>query len=314
MKIVITGGLGHIGSRWIHGFRAGELEEVVLLDNLATQRYSSLFNLPAGVKFRFIEDDICTAKLEKCFEGADVVVHLAAITNAAGSFDIQEQVERVNYLGTERVARACAASGSRLVFLSTTSVYGTQESVVDEYCRIDELKPQSPYAESKLRGENLLKSLGESAGLKFIICRFGTIFGTAIGMRFHTAINKFCWQACLGQPVTVWRTALNQRRPYLDLGDAERALSFILDNNLFDNEVYNVLTINATVGDILDLIRAHVPGLRIEFVESPIMNQLSYTVAVEKFKARGFQFYGDLARGIRETLDLIRNMGPLSGL
>ena len=45
-KILITGALGHIGSKLIHSIQAGEFEEIIMLDNLSTQRYSSLFNLP----------------------------------------------------------------------------------------------------------------------------------------------------------------------------------------------------------------------------------------------------------------------------
>jgi len=177
--------------------------EVVMLDDLSTQRYCSLFNLPVEGRYRFIEADVLTADLAALFQGADAVVHLAAITNATASFDIQEKVEEVNFAGTEKVARACIETGCALIFPSTTSVYGSQAEVVDEDCSIDDLKPQSPYAESKLRAERLLQALGETEGLRFIICRFGTIFGTSVGMRFHTAINKFCWQAVMGQPITV---------------------------------------------------------------------------------------------------------------
>jgi len=313
MRLLITGALGHIGSRFIHSLRPGDYEEVVLLDNLSTQRYCSLFNLPKGVPFRFVEADVCTADLETLFKAIDVVVHLAAITDAANSFEIADQVEHVNFGGTERVARACVRNGCRLVFFSTTSVYGTQEKVVDENCSIEELKPQSPYAASKLRAEQLLRRLGQTDGLKFVICRFGTIFGISIGMRFHTAINKFCWQACVGQPLTVWRTALHQKRPYLELGDAVRALDFIIKTDRFDNQVYNVLTANATVGEIVDLIRAYVPDTHIEYVDARIMNQLSYEVSCERFRALGFEFRGSLALGIRETIELIRGVRQPNG-
>jgi nucleoside-diphosphate-sugar epimerase len=304
-RIVITGALGHIGSRFIHSIRPGMFAEVILLDNLSTQRYASLFNLPEDVPFRFVEADVCRAKLEEHTAGVDAVIHMAAITNAAESFKIQEEVERVNFEGTQRVAEACLKSRCKLIFPSTTSVYGTQEEVVDEHCTVDELKPQSPYAESKLKAERLLQTLGRSSGLPFAICRFGTIYGTSAGMRFHTAINKFCWQACVGQPITVWRTALHQKRPYLDLGDAVRALHFILDTDRFDGEVYNVLTENLTVQQIVDVLRKYVPGLHVEFVDSQIMNQLSYTVACEKFKALGFRFKGSLEEGIRKTVQTL---------
>jgi nucleoside-diphosphate-sugar epimerase len=305
-KLVITGALGHIGSRLIHSLAPGEFARVGLLDNLATQRYASLFNLPKRVPFEFREADICNDDLDPLFAGADAVVHLAAITNAAASFENQQQVEAVNFQGTRRVAEACARAGCRLLFLSTTSVYGVSEGVVAEDCPPEQLKPQSPYAESKLRSERLLADLAAARGLRFVACRFGTIYGVSVGMRFHTAINKFVWQACLGQPLTVWRTALDQKRPYLDLGDAVRALKFILETDRFDNQVYNVLTDNATVRQITDLIREHVPDCKISFVDSAIMNQLSYTVSCDKFRALGFDFQGNLARGIRETVELLR--------
>ncbi len=313
-RIVVTGALGHIGSSLIHSMRPGESEEVILLDDLSTQRYCSLFDLPDGVPFKFIEDDICSGPLERYFEGADVVIHLAAITNAAGSFEIQNQVERVNFEGTERVARACLNTGSKLIFLSTTSIYGTQQQVIDEDCSPEELNPQSPYADSKLRSERLLQELGEREGLQFFIARFGTIFGCSKGMRFHTAINKFCWQACNGQPLTIWRTAFNQKRPYLALADAVRALDFVVKTDRFDNQVYNVVTENSTVSEIVDLLRVHVPDVEIVYIDTQIMNQLSYTVANEKFRKLGFEFRGSLEQGILETVNLIRGVSHVCKL
>src|SRR5690349_11727748 len=134
MKLLITGPLGHIGSRFIHGIVPGKYDQIVLLDNLLTQRYCSLFNLPQGVPFQFVEADVCSADLVSLFKGIDVVIHFAAITDAASSFENADQVEVVNYEGTERVARACAANGCKMLFFSTTSVYGTQETLVDENC------------------------------------------------------------------------------------------------------------------------------------------------------------------------------------
>jgi nucleoside-diphosphate-sugar epimerase len=307
MKIVVTGALGHIGSRLIRALpdRFPE-DEIVLLDDFLTQRYCSLFNLPEHGRYRFLEGDVLTADLDKLFSGARVVVHLAAITNAAGSFQNAVQVEQVNFEGTDRVARACARTGVPLLFLSTTSVYGTQEAVVDEDCTPEELKPQSPYAESKLRAEQLLQRLRQEQGLRFITCRFGTIFGTSPGMRFHTAVNKFIWQACLGIPLTVWSSALDQQRPYLDLEDAVRAIEFIIEKDLYDGEIYNVLTTNATVREIVDTIRECVPDVEVSLVDSAIMNQLSYTVSCVKFTALGFSFTGDLPQRVAESVALLK--------
>ncbi len=307
MKIVLTGALGHIGSKLIRDlplkFPAAEF---VMIDNMATQRYPSLFHLPKEVKFRFYEEDVTTADLGHCFDGANVVIHMAAITNAAGSFEFREKLEKNNFGATERVANACVKANAALINFSSTSVYGTQNDIVDEDCSSEELKPQSPYAETKLREEQLLSSLGRDKGLRFITCRFGTIFGISPGIRFHTAVNKFCWQAVMGQPVTVWTTALDQVRPYLDLKDASRAITLILEKEIFDRRIYNVLTGNFTVRSIVDIIRTKVPDLRVELVDTRIMNQLSYHVNGSRFQQNGFNVNGDLQSGIFETIELIR--------
>ena len=307
-KILITGALGHIGSSLIHSIKPGEFDEVVLLDNMFTQRYASLFNLPGGVNFRFVEGDVLASDLSALLKEIDVVIHLAAITNAEGSFDIQEKVEEVNYDGTRKIAEACIVTGTKMIFLSTTSVYGTQESIVDESCPETDLQPQSPYAKSKLKAEKMLEELSKTQKLNYITCRFGTIFGTSIGMRFHTAVNKFVWQACMGSPITIWRTALHQKRPYLSLTDAVESLKFITKNKIFNNQVYNVLTVNATVSEIVEFIRTLVPDLEISYVDSRIMNQLSYTVASEKFKALGFNFKGSLQKDVSDTVELLQNI------
>lgn len=310
MKIVITGALGHIGSKVIREIPISfPGAEVVMIDNMATQRFPSLFDLSPEGKYQFIEGDVLETDLYKLIDGANVVIHFAAITNAAGSFEIKEQVEHVNYNATVRVAEACNQTQCSMIHLSSTSVYGTQEEVVDEDCWPEELQPQSPYAETKLKEEKFLESLGRSGGLRFIICRFGTICGVSPGMRFHTAVNKFCWQAVMGQPLTVWRTALHQKRPYLTLEDAVAAIFFIIRNNLFDRKIYNVLTENLTVYDIIQHIKEYIPQLEIEYVDTEIMNQLTYEVSHQRFKKQGFEFTGSVGKSIGETIELLKTGG-----
>ena len=300
-KILITGALGHIGSKLIHGLNKNEFGEIILIDNMMTQRYASLFNLPEDVNFKFIENDILKLDLKNLLQGIDYAIHFAAITDAAGSFNRKSEIEKVNHEGTIVLAEACKINGVKLLFPSTTSVYGSQSSIIDETCSINELKPQSPYAEYKLKSEQILSKIF-SEKLDLVICRFGTIFGKSIGMRFHTAVNKFCWQAVLGQPLTVWETAMNQKRPYLGIDDAVESIKFILNKNIFDGEVYNVVSSNNTVSEIIELIKIHVPDLNVKLVDSQIMNQLSYHVRSQKFEKLGFKFNNKLTAYIEETI------------
>ena len=305
MRVVITGALGHIGARLIR--ECAVLlpgAEVVMVDNLATERYASLFDLPDVCDYQFIDADVLTADLEGVFAGADAVIHLAALTNPART-DLRELMERVNVEGTERVARACVAQGIGLLFPSTTSVYSVAHGIVTEDCAATDLRPQSPYAQWKLQSERQLATLAASAGLRFVTFRMGTIFGPSAGMRFHTAVNQFCWRAIARQPIDVWTTAPHQFRPYLDLTDAVRAMVFMLKRRQFDGRVYNVLTVNATVRHVIDVLSAFVPDLRIRYVASPLMNTLSYCVDHQRFARLGFEVRGSLEQGIGDTIAML---------
>jgi nucleoside-diphosphate-sugar epimerase len=305
MKIIVTGALGHIGSLLIRELpNYFPKAEITMIDNLLTQRFVSLYNLPSKGNYKFLDLDIVNCDLNLILKNAHVVIHLAAITDAAGSFDKVQEVEQNNFFATKKIADACLENGVRLISLSSTSVYGTQNEVVDEDCSLQELKPQSPYAQTKLKEEEYILKLTAASGLKAVICRFGTIYGESIGMRFHTAVNKFCWQSAMNIPITVWKTAYDQKRPYLDINDAIRSFIFLIDKDLFNGKIYNVLTQNSTVRDIVDTIKYFKPNLEVCFVENKIMNQLSYEVSNNKFKELGFEFSGNLKKEIKKTLKL----------
>jgi UDP-glucose 4-epimerase len=308
MNICISGALGHIGSGLIRNLMVPGLSRVYLVDNFLTQRYASLFELPEGIDFVFKEVDILSEDMKGIIADSDILVHLAAVTNAEKSFEKNEDVEEINKKGLQHVAGLCANSGCSLIFPSSTSVYGTQDELVDEDCPEEDLRPQSPYADSKIFGERLLAKLSAVKGLKYVTLRLGTIFGYSIGMRFHTAVNKFIWQASVGQPITVWKTALNQKRPYCGINDCINAINFFVKQGLFDGQVYNILTSNFTVKNITDVIRGYVPDIQISFVDSPIMNQLSYEVSSEKSQTLGLIYNDNIEASVRKILLKLRNI------
>ena len=296
MNILITGGCGHIGS---HLIRYKNNFNITVIDNMLTQRYCSLFNLPRNIKFK--EIDIKDIQL-KDLKDIDVVIHLAAITNAAGSFDNKDQMEEVNYNQTKDFVDLCEEAGCKFIFPSSTSVYGVAADIVyednDKF-----LNPQSPYATSKINIENYIKNVMSS----YVILRFGTIFGISEGMRFHTAINKFCYEASLGKPLTIWKQNYNQYRPYLGLKDAIRALSFFLYNNKTWNETYNVLTGNYKLSEIVNFISNEIE-VELNMVDTPLLNQYSYKVSDKKIKKIGFKPNENLNDNIILTLRILKNL------
>jgi UDP-glucose 4-epimerase len=306
MNILITGALGHLGSRLIR-----DLPEtfpgcqITMLDNLLTQRYAALFNLKnSKAKYRFLETDILKDDIESLVSNSSVVIHLSALTEAGKSAHDPKLFEHVNFEMTSKIAQACAKAKVPLIFPSSCSVYSSKKDSVDENSSGEDLNAQSPYAAVKLKEEKCIQDLGKHSNLRFAICRLGTISGASMGMRFHTAVNSFCWNALTGKPISVWETALHQRRPYLALADLSLAFQHIIKNDVFTNEIYNVLNDNLTVNDIINYIKNEIPKADITFVKSDIMNSLSYDVDNTKFQKTGFEYRSSVKQSIQDTIEL----------
>jgi nucleoside-diphosphate-sugar epimerase len=291
MNILITGGLGHIGSYIIEK----GLYNIKIVDNISTQRYSTLF---LNKKFLFQEKDFGDiTKNDLC--NIDVVIHLAALTDAQNSFN-RKDIEKEYIEKTHNFINICKGIVPYFIFPSSTSVYGIATDIVTEYPKY--LNPQSPYAETKLTIEKIIQEeLGQIT--KYLILRCGTIFGTSIGMRFHTAINKFCFQAYFNQPLTVWKDNYNQVRPYLGLGDLYYTLISFLKSQTGWNDIYNTISENKSTEDIINIINKY-RSIQINFVTTPLLNQYSYNVSNDKI----LPFYTPVQHikdGIIETINTL---------
>ena len=274
MNILITGGLGHIGSHFINLInRVKKINQVYVIDNNSNNRINSLFKFKKK-KIRFIFKDLCDVNCFKTINHKiDIVLHLASITNAEASIKDKDKVYNNNFNSFKNIVKFAKKNNSKFIHISSTSVYGSQDKIIGENCR--ELKPQSPYADVKLLEEKYLK---KTKDISFISLRFGTIVGYSLGMRFHTAVNKFCFNAITNSPITVWMTAIDQFRPYLSIDDAFNCLKFIIEKKYFDNNVHNILSNNYTVRQILSFIKKFKKKINIKYTKSKIMNQLSYKV------------------------------------
>ena len=307
MKILITGACGHIGSHFVENlYKIKKVKKAILVDNLKSNRFNSLFNINHKNKVEFFLKDLNDPKSLNQFKNINIVFHLASITNAAKSFGIEKEMYSNNLNCFNTVVKFCEKIGAKLVHLSSTSVYGKQTELVDETCEKKYLKPQSPYAKIKILEENILKKRNKS--IKYNTFRLGTIAGVSRGINFHTAVNSFCLNAAIGEKIKVYKTALNQYRPYLSIQDVFKLFKFIIENNFFDNEIFNVVSNNFTVKQILKKIKKYKKNIKITFVDSAIMNQLSYNVSKKKLSAKGLTLNSNLDRDIANTLKLFKNI------
>jgi len=154
--ILITGGCGYIGSHIVKLLsEAGE--QVIVYDNLSQGHKSALLH-----NEELVVGDICDpVALKYLFETHDIeiVIHMAALVNAAESVGKSDEYERVNDLGSRRVWEAATTSGVKIfLYASSAAVYGNPLSTYP-IKESDSLMPTNPYGLTKLAGEQSLKSL-----------------------------------------------------------------------------------------------------------------------------------------------------------
>ena len=129
--ILVTGALGHIGSDLIIDLiRNFPDEKFILVDNLRTQRFCSLFNLKKE-KITFFDLDVSKDDLSNIIKDCRIVIHLAAITDATNSFNLADEIKSNNLGGTIKIADLCELHKVKLIFISSTSVYGKSMEVME---------------------------------------------------------------------------------------------------------------------------------------------------------------------------------------
>lgn len=304
MNILITGGLGHIGSYFIDYInKIKNINKVYVIDNNSNNRINSFFKFKKR-KIKIIIEDLCD---NKCFKSIDhkidIVLHLASITNAEASVKDKKKLYKNNFNCFKNIVEFAKKNNSKFIHISSTSIYGSHDSIVDENCKV--LIPQSPYADVKLLEE---KYLEKSKDFSFITLRFGTIVGFSKGMRFHTAVNKFCLSAAINSPITVWKTAIDQYRPYLSIDDAYSSLKFIIENRYFDNKIHNIFSKNYTVRQILVFISKFKKKIFIKYTKSKIMNQLSYKVVNQTGLLKKIKLKKEIKSDIKNIFSAFKNI------
>ena len=307
MNLLITGCCGHIGSYLADNiYKIKKIKKTILIDNIKSNRFCSLFNLSKSNKLKFYLRDVNKKNSLNDFKNINYVIHCASMTNAEKSFGKEKEMYKNNIDCLKNVINFCKKNNSKLIHLSSTSVYGKQTDIVDENCEEKYLKPQSPYADIKLIEEKML--IKNSNKLNYNTFRFGTIAGVSKGIRFHTAVNKFCLNASINENIYVYKTALNQYRPYLSLHDAFKVFKFCIEKDFFKNEIFNALSGNYTVSQILKKIRKYKKNIKVKLVKSAIMNQLSYHVSSKKLESNGLYLNGNIENDIKKTLKLLSNI------
>ena len=264
MKVLITGGAGYIGNELVYKLTTDKnIDKIVIYDNLNKGNYNlftGLRKMPHS-RIKFVKGDILDGrKFRKALEGVDVVYHLAANVTTPFADQNPHFFEQINHWGTAEVVYAIEKSDvSKLIYLSSVSVYGSQKGLVT----IDTpLFPRTYYGISKKRGEDQVKRLSDK--ITTYIVRSGNVFGYSKNMRIDAVINKFMFDAQFENRITINGDG-NQHRSFINIEQVVDVMQQMTFSDL-PSGIFNLTDKNISILDLAAEIKEIYPALEMIFV------------------------------------------------
>lgn len=306
MKVLVTGGAGFIGGHIIDALLA-QNAEVRVIDNLSTGKRENIDRVRGRVDFH--EADICDPEaIARAVHGVELVFHEAAIPSVSRSVADPVASNHANVDGTVSVLNAARLAGVRkLVYAASSSAYGDTPTLP----KVETMtpRPMSPYAISKLAGEQYVSVFGRLYGFETVSLRYFNVFGPRQDPKSEYA-------AVIPRFVT---TILGGGRPII-FGDGEQTRDFcFIENTVSANllaakattrgEVVNVacgarVSLNALIGLIneglgTDVAPEYAPG-RV----GDVRDSLADITAAQKLL--GYEVLYDLRAGLKKAIDWYR--------
>lgn len=224
MKIIITGNLGYVGPVVVKQLRSTypNAELIGIDSGFFAHNLTDAAQFPEVRLNQQIFADVRTVD-GQVFNGADAVVHLAAISNDPMGNQFEQITHEINYLASIRIAELAKAAGVRhFVFASSCSIYGFAEGGPrDEQSPVN---PLTAYAKSKVQTEVALQALADD---RFVVTalRFATACGMSPRLRLDLVLNDFVASAVATQSITILSDG-TPWRPLIAVSDMARAIEW----------------------------------------------------------------------------------------
>ena len=299
-KIIITGGLGYIGTElcklysgvsWHH--------QIIVIDNrFISERVNQIRNW----NMEFIQGDILDKDLVKKYcEEAHVVHHLAGVTDvprtkSESSQNQDEKIREVAEKGTQNILDVINDK-CKIIFPSTHVVYEGLEKVKTGIKESEPTKPVLSYSQSKAINEEQLKKSGKN----YIILRLGSVYGYSTdSMRIDIMPNLFSKIASQNGTLKLFAGG-RQIKSLVPLIDVARCFKFMEEKNVFNSEIFNLTKETLTVKEVAEICKKHNPKITLKETNDEVPN-LGFSLSNKKILDTGFEFLYNLDQNIKEMI------------
>jgi len=299
-KILVTGGLGAVGAPLVQELESRE-HDVWVAD------------LPWNEREKYFRCDVSEYRqLARIFETHefDYVYHLAAEFGRKNGEDFYETMWESNAVGTKNMLRLQSEYDFRMIFSSSSEVYGDYGEVMDESVPLEEggIRQLNDYAISKWVNEQQIMNAADRYGTETVRVRFFNTYGPGEKFsEYRSVICKFCYHALHDNPYHVYE---NHHRSFTYIGDTVRTLANIVDNfhpgeayNIAGEEYYGIKELSDLILDYLGK-----DDDKVEYRGTEEHNTLNKRASVEKAKRDlDHEARVSLEEGLPKTIEWMRD-------
>ena len=299
-KIIITGGLGYIGSElcklysgvsWNH--------EIIVIDNrFISERVNQIRNW----NMEFVHGDILDKDLIKKYcSDADVVHHLAGVTEvprtkSESSEEKDKKIKSVAEEGTQNILNAIN-NKCKIIFPSTHVVFEGIEKVKNNISEEEDLKPILSYSNSKAINEKQLKDSGKN----YVILRLGSVYGYSTDTaRIDIMPNLFSKIASQDGEIKLFAGG-RQIKSLVPLVDVARCFKRMEERNDITSEIFNLTKDTVTVKDVAEICKKYNSKVILKETNDEVPN-LGFSLSNKKILGTGFKFLYGLDESIKDMI------------
>jgi nucleoside-diphosphate-sugar epimerase len=299
-KIVITGGLGYIGTELCKIYSGISWNnEILVIDNrFISERVNQLRNW--GIDF--VHGDILDKNLvNKYCKDSDIVHHLAGITDVPrvkneSSDDKDSKIKLVAEEGTQNILDAISDK-CKIIFPSTHVVFEGIGKVKNDILEEEDTKPILSYAISKAINEKQLKNSGKN----FIILRLGSVYGYSTDTaRIDIMPNLFSKIASQNGTLKLFSGG-RQIKSLVPLIDVARCFKYMEERDDVSSEIFNLTKDTTTVKEVAEICKKYNPKIFLKETNDEIPN-LGFSLSNNKVGKTGFKFLYNLDESIKEMI------------